>query len=71
MGKERRELNEATKACIAAYRRVPSAENYAALKRQVEANYDAVIADREHRIAQTMARFTDSFLAPRRWLLEQ
>lgn len=93
--KERPELNEATKACIAAYRRDPSAENYAALKRQVEANYDAVIArkqakleelrrtardqskvdemqeivneviaDREHRIAQTMARFTDSRMRP-------
>ena len=88
--KERPELNDATKACIAAYRRDPSAENYAALQRQVEANYDAVIArkqakleelrrtardqskvdemqeivneviaDREHRISQTMARFTD------------
>ena len=93
--KERPELNEATKACIAAYRRDPSQENYDALKRQVEANYDAVIArkkakleelrrtardqskvdemeeivnevvsDREHRIAQTMARFTDSRMRP-------
>ena len=93
--KERPELNEATKACIAAYRRDPSAENYAALQRQVEANYDAVIArkqakleelrrtardqskvdemqeivdeviaDREHRIAQTMARFTDPRMRP-------
>ena len=93
--KERPELNEATKACITAYRRDPSAENYAALKRQVEANYDAVIArkqakleelrrtarhqskvdqmqeivneviaDREHRISQTMARFTDPRMRP-------
>ena len=93
--KERPELNEATKACIAAYRKDPSEENYAALQRQVEANYDAVIArkqakleelrltakdkkkvdemqaivdevisDREHRIAQTMARFTDSRMRP-------
>jgi len=93
--KERPELNEATKACIAAYRRDPSAENYAALQRQVEANYDAVIArkqakleelrrtagdqskvdemqeivneviaEREHRIAQTMARFTDPRMRP-------
>ena len=93
--KERPELNEATKACIAAYRRDPSAENYAALQRQVEANYDAVIArkqakleelrrtardqskvdemqeivdeviaDRKHRVAQTMARFTDPRMRP-------
>ena len=93
--KERPELNEATKKCIAAYRRNPSEENYEALKQQVEANYDAVIArkkakleelrqtakdqykidemqeivdevvaDREHRIAQTMARFTDSRMRP-------
>lgn len=93
--KERPELNEATKACISAYRRDPSPANYEALKRQVEANYDAVIArkqakleelrqtareqskvdemqaivneviaDREHRIAQTMARFTDPRMRP-------
>ncbi len=93
--KERPELNEATKRYISAYKRNPSEENYEALKRQVEANYDAVIArkkakleelrrtakdqykidemqeivdevvaDREHRIAQTMARFTDSRMRP-------
>lgn len=93
--KERPELNEATRACISAYRRDPSEKNYEALKRQVEANYDAVIArkqakleelkqtardqkkvdemqeivdeviaDREHRIAQTMARFTDPRMRP-------
>ena len=93
--KERPELNEETKRCIAAYRRDPSDANYAALKRQVEANYDAVIArkqakleelrrtardqskvdemqkivdeviaDREHRVAQTMARFTDPRMRP-------
>ena len=48
--KERPELNEATKACIAAYRRDPSAENYAALQRQVEANYDAVIARKQAKL---------------------
>ena len=93
--KERPELNEKTKRCIAAYRRDPSDANYAAIKRQVEANYDAVIArkqakleelrrtardqskvdemqkivdeviaDREHRVAQTMARFTDPRMRP-------
>ena len=93
--KERPELNEQTKQLISAYRRDPSAENYAALQRQVEANYDAVIArkqakleelrktardwskveemekivaeviaDREHRITQTMARFTDQRMRP-------
>lgn len=39
--KERPELNEETKRCIAAYRRDPSDANYTALKRQVEANYYA------------------------------
>ena len=93
--KERPELNEETKRCIAAYGRDPSDANYAALRRQVEANYDAVIArkqakleelrrtardqrkvdemqeivdeviaDREHRVAQTMARFTDPRMRP-------
>lgn len=93
--KERPELNEATKTLIAAYHRNPSQVNYDALKRQVEANYDAVIArkqakleelrkeahnqdiitqmegmvdevvkDRDHRVAQTMARFTDKRMRP-------
>ena len=93
--KERPELNEETRRCISAYRKDPSDANYAALKRQVEANYDAVIArkqakleelrrtardqkkvdemqgivdeviaDREHRVAQTMARFTDPRMRP-------
>ena len=42
--KERPQLNEATKKLIAAYRKNPTKENYNALKKQVELNYDAVIA---------------------------
>lgn len=93
--RERPELNEETKALIAAYQKNPCDETYYALKKQVEANYDAVIArkkakleelrqtartqdkvdemeeivnevvaDKEHRIAQTMARFTDPRMRP-------
>lgn len=42
--KERPQLNEETKRAIAAYRRDPSDENRAALRKQVERNYDAVLA---------------------------
>ncbi len=53
--KERPELNEATKACISAYRRNPSVANYDALKHQVEANYDAVIARKVEKLNQLKA----------------
>ena len=42
--KERPQLNEETKRLIAAYRKNPTAENRDALRKQVELNYDAVIA---------------------------
>ncbi len=42
--KERPQLNEETKRLIAAYRENPTEENRAALKKQVEKNYDNVIA---------------------------
>lgn len=42
--KERPELNDETKRLIAAYRQNPTEENRAALRRQVEINYDNVIA---------------------------
>ena len=42
--KERPQLNETTKALIAKYRRNPSKENLEALRKQVEKNYDEVIA---------------------------
>lgn len=41
--KKRPQLNEETKRLIAAYRRNPSEANLAALRKQVEANYDQVI----------------------------
>ena len=93
--RERPELNEETKALIAAYRKDPSDANYKALEKQVCTNYEQVIArkkakleelrktakeqskvkemeeivkeviaDKEHRIAQSMARFTDKRLKP-------
>lgn len=42
--KERPQLNEETKRLIAAYRENPTEENRAALRKQVEKNYDNVIA---------------------------
>ena len=42
--KERPQLNEETKRLIALCRRDPTAENLAALRRQIAANYDAVVA---------------------------
>ena len=42
--KERPQLNEETKRLIALCRRDPTEENLAALRRQVAANYDAVVA---------------------------
>ena len=53
--KERPGLNEATKTCISAYRRNPDAENYDALKLQVEANYDEVIARKVEKLNQLKA----------------
>ena len=48
--KERPELNEETKRLIAAYRRDPSEKNRAALKKQVERNYDAVVARKKAKL---------------------
>ena len=93
--KERPELDAKTKSLIANYRKNPTQENYDALRKQVEINYDKVLArkkdkleelrheardkskitemeeivaemvnDREHRINQTMQRFTDARLRP-------
>src|SRR5574344_2098708 len=50
--KERPELNEATKKLISVYQRDPSAANLAALRKQVEANYDAVIARKQAKLAE-------------------
>ena len=93
--KERPELDEETKRLISEYRRNPTEANRAALRRQVEKRYDAVVArkkakleelkrtardkskveemkvivnemlrDREKRIDQSMARFSDPRLRP-------
>lgn len=48
--KERPKLNQETKDLIAAYRRDPSDANRAALRRQVAANYDAVVARKKAKL---------------------
>ena len=48
--KERPELNQETKDLIAAYRRDPSDANRAALRRQIAANYDAVLARKKAKL---------------------
>ena len=50
--KERPQLNDETKRLIAAYRRDPSEANYAALKAQVERNYDAVVARKKAKLEE-------------------
>ena len=50
--KERPQLNQETKDLIAAYRRNPSEENRAALRRQVAKNYDAVVARKKAKLEE-------------------
>lgn len=50
--KERPQLNEATKKLIAAYRANPTKENLKALRKQVELNYDAVIARKKAKLEE-------------------
>jgi len=50
--KERPQLNQETKDLIAAYRRDPSNENRAALRRQVAKNYDAVVARKKAKLEE-------------------
>ena len=50
--KERPELNQETKDLIAAYRRDPSDENRAALRKQVAKNYDAVVARKKAKLEE-------------------
>ena len=50
--KERPQLNQETKDLIAAYRRNPSEENCAALRRQVAKNYDAVVARKKAKLEE-------------------
>ena len=50
--KERPQLNQETRDLIAAYRRDPSAANYAALRKQVAKNYDAVVARKKAKLEE-------------------
>jgi len=50
--RERPELNEETKRLISAYRRNPTEENKAALRKQVEKNYDAVVARKKAKLEE-------------------
>lgn len=50
--KERPQLNEKTKKLIAAYRRNPTKENYIALRRQAEINYDKVVARKRAKLEE-------------------
>ena len=50
--KERPQLNQETKDLIAAYRRDPSDANYAALRKQVAKNYDAVVARKKAKLEE-------------------
>ncbi len=50
--KERPQLNEATKKLISQYRKNPTKKNYDALKKQVEKNYDAVIARKKAKLEE-------------------
>ena len=50
--KERPQLNDETKQAIAAYRRDPSDANRAALRKQVERNYDAIVARKKAKLEE-------------------
>lgn len=50
--KERPELNAETKKLIAAYRQNPSDENYGALRKQAEINYDRVVARKKAKLEE-------------------
>ena len=59
--KERPQLNEETKRLIAAYRRDPSEANRAALKAQVERNYDAVVARKKAKLEELKRTARDRY----------
>ena len=59
--KERPQLNEETKRLIAAYRRDPSEANRAALKKQVERNYDAVVARKKAKLEELKRTARDRY----------
>ena len=59
--KERPQLNEETRRLIAAYRRDPSEANRAALKKQVERNYDAVVARKKAKLEELKRTARDKY----------
>lgn len=59
--KERPELNEETKRLISAYRRDPSKANFAALRKQVETNYDKVIGRKKAKLEELKRTARDAF----------
>ena len=59
--KERPRLNDETRQLIAAYRRDPSEANYAALKAQVERNYDAVVARKKAKLEELKRTARDRY----------
>ena len=50
--KERPQLDKETKRLIAAYRKNPTEENYAALRRKTEKNYDKVVARKKAKLEE-------------------
>lgn len=50
--KERPRLDDETRRLIAAYRRNPSGENFEALKKQVEKNYDKVLGRKKAKLEE-------------------
>ena len=59
--KERPQLNEETKRLIAACRRDPSEENLAALRKQVERNYDAIVARKKAKLEDLKRTARDKY----------
>ena len=59
--KERPQLNEETRRLIAAYRRDPSEANRAALKKQVERNYDVVVARKKAKLEELKRTARDKY----------
>ena len=67
--KERPKLNKETQDLIAAYRRDPSESNREALRRQVAANYDAVVARKKAKLEELKA-IVDEMLRDREQRIE-
>ena len=59
--KKRPRLNDETRRLIAAYRRDPGEENRAALKAQIERNYDAVVARKKAKLEELKRTARDRY----------